>query len=987
MAKRALLLFVCCSFALSGADFGVRVILGLSDTGPVRWDGSCSARGATIASIEPWRFDGDDAMGPANSWKISTHPIRLFGGGRGGVRPPIVANGVILWLTDASDSAEIAVQTAQGNFTVRASEIPYGKQVFALEKRVMVDRVPPVTRLAESADEQDYPAAAAAPNGDLWVAYLEFRHHPEHDRLRANLSEPPKNMSDYALAPGGDQIFVKRSAGGKWAAPIAVTKGGEDLYRPAVAIDGTGRPWVFWSSNEKGNFDLVACVIDNGRPGKALRLSSAAGSDIDPAAATDSKGRVWVAWQAWRNGKAEIHYAAQQGDAFSAEAVVAASSGNEWNPSIAAGADGRVTVAWDSYRNGNYDIYLRTARPNGSWDAERALANSARYEAYPSLAYAPGGRLWIAYEEGSERWGKDWGAEESSGVALYQGRAIRLVGVEPDGRLVRPRVDPGSVLPGLPSRSAELAARQAELTEWLTPKPDAWKNRNRSAATQAQPAPKNSYPRVAADRSGRIWLAARSAHPIWWNPLGSVWSEYVLSYDGGEWTGPVWLSHSDNLLDNRPALVSTAAGELAVIGSSDGRRHFYLSQLTRRPGAPGIPMMTKDPYNNDLYLNRISLPPATTAAAVEAASPLPAAKPLADDDIETKGIAAMRAARVHGRYRIARGEFHRHSEISMDGGNDGSIREQWRYILDAANMDWAGCCDHDNGGGREYSWWISQKLTDIFHAPGQFVPMFSYERSVPYPEGHRNTVFEQRGIRPLPRLPITKPEPRQSAPDTQMFYTYLKKFNGIVASHTSGTNMGTDWRDHDPQAEPVVEIYQGERQNYERPDAPRSNSEQDSIGGWRPLGFINLALEMGYKMAFQSSSDHISTHMSYCNVLTPDLSRKSILDAFQKRHVYGATDNILAEFSAGEQIMGDAFTAASAPEFSIRLVGTAPFRKVHIIKDNKYVYTTEPGTGAVQFRWRDAAAEMGKTSYYYVRGEQQDGEVVWVSPMWVTYQR
>ena len=70
------------------------------------------------------------------------------------------------------------------------------------------------------------------------------------------------------------------------------------------------------------------------------------------------------------------------------------------------------------------------------------------------------------------------------------------------------------------------------------------------------------------------------------------------------------------------------------------------------------------------------------------------------------------------------------------------------------HMDWVGCCDHDNGAGREYSWWITQKLTDVFYAPGKFAPMFAYERSVPYPEGHRNVIFAQRGIRPLPRLPI-----------------------------------------------------------------------------------------------------------------------------------------------------------------------------------------------------------------------------------------
>src|ERR1700681_104222 len=170
-------------------------------------------------------------------------------------------------------------------------------------------------------------------------------------------------------------------------------------------------------------------------------------------------------------------------------------------------------------------------------------------------------------------------------------------------------------------------------------------------------------------------------------------------------------------------------------------------------------------------------------------------------------------------------------------------------------------------------------LTDIQHAPGRFAPMFSYERSVAFPEGHRNVLFVQRGVRTLPRLlPKMDPDSAGSAPDTQMLYRYLKQFNGVTASHTSGTNMGTDWRDNDPLVETSVEIYQGDRQNYEKPGAPRTNAADDSIGGWRPKGFVDLALEMGYKLAFEASSDHVSTHMSYANVITTDVTREAVLD-------------------------------------------------------------------------------------------------------------
>ena len=69
---------------------------------------------------------------------------------------------------------------------------------------------------------------------------------------------------------------------------------------------------------------------------------------------------------------------------------------------------------------------------------------------------------------------------------------------------------------------------------------------------------KNTLPRLTIDDSGRIWMAFRTAHPIWWSPIGTVWSEYVISFDGKQWSKPIFLNHSDNILDNRPAVLAAA---------------------------------------------------------------------------------------------------------------------------------------------------------------------------------------------------------------------------------------------------------------------------------------------------------------------------------------------------------------------------------------------------------------------------------------------
>src|SRR5215207_4189268 len=286
----------------------------------------------------------------------------------------------------------------------------------------------------------------------------------------------------------------------------------------------------------------------------------------------------------------------------------------------------------------------------------------------------------------------------------------------------------------------------------------------------------------------------------------------------------------------------------------------------------------------------------------------------------------------------------------------------FRYGIDAAAIDWIGNGDHDNGAGREYSWWLTQKLTDAYHVRDAFTPMFTYERSVSYPMGHRNCMFAKRGVRTLPRLAAgTATAVAGVHPDdTKMLYRYLKELDGICASHTSAAGMGTDWRDNDATVEPVVEIYQGDRNSYEYQEAPRaghdpaSGKQPANIGGWRPAGFIDNALrDKGYRLGFQASSDHWSTHISYCIVLAERHDRAAILDAVKKRHCYGATDNILLDVRSGGHVMGDEFTANGPLRLEAAAVGTGPIARVDVLKDSKVVETVKPGGAEYKGTWTD----------------------------------
>lgn len=188
---------------------------------------------------------------------------------------------------------------------------------------------------------------------------------------------------------------------------------------------------------------------------------------------------------------------------------------------------------------------------------------------------------------------------------------------------------------------------------------------------------------------------------------------------------------------------------------------------------------------------------------------------------ETADLQAIRAYRTflgEAEHRIVRGDFHRHTELSWDGGGrtDGSLFDFYRYMLDAAAMDFGAVTDHNAGGDNEYWWWLTEKSCDLYHLPGVFTTFYGYERSARFPHGHRNVFHTTRGI-PMVSF-FTEPSFGGARPgvgsgdlianDTKLLYESLRRSGGIAISHTSTSDtMGTDWRDNDPEIEPVVEIF------------------------------------------------------------------------------------------------------------------------------------------------------------------------------------
>ena len=975
----------------------ILVEMGLKDAQAKSWAGKATVTGAKVVGREGYRFRIGDKL-TSDGWDASSHkPLRGAAQMPKNVTivlEPVATVGVVYHLSDVNPDAALTLNIKEqeiDNVKVPLKEVLAGKTASLADGRLAVRLISTAAVVYTGPTEDDFPAACYGPDGTLWLAWIAYHVKEDGRRIEAaNLKEQPKDFKGYFDPTFGDQLLVKYFRNGKWSDPFAVTGKSEDLMRCAIAAEGDGTVWVTYSAQRQGKFNIYATPIrpthkadtkDNPTPkvGAEQPLTTGEGPNLTPVMCTNQRGQVRGAYQRWQRGIATISiFNSQAGKlqtGFNEDGISGSNilffphgwatglafeglkptelPGNSWFPTIAAGALDQWTLAYDSYEKGNYEVVPNTTWPNQQGGSP-SVAKSSRFQSRPSLCYDTAGRLWIAYEEGPEQWGKNYGPFDDRGNPMYFARTVKVVCME-NGKLMK------SV--------AELPALADKI-----PAPD--------TGQKAEALPRLAYPKIGIDGKGRVWVTYRvkfgsrySTHP------GAYWLTFARRLDGDKWSEPIELHHSDGLLDDRPVLLPHPAGGLRVIHNTDNR---YT-----------IP----DHINNDLYMSYVDLPgDPVEPKLVPHDAGKKNEKLVAEAKAEAEAVKRCREYRIEAggkKYQLLRGEFHRHTEISWDGGPDGSLEDMWRYGIDAAGMDWIGNGDHDNGGGREYTWWLTQKTTDAYHVANRFTPMFTYERSVNYPHGHRNCMFVQRGVRTLPRLAEADVKLRVagiSADDTKMLYRYLKEFNGICASHTSATTMGTDWRDNDPVVEPIVEIYQGDRMSYEKEEAPRAGYDPKSgkkpanIAGWRPDGYIDKAFAKGYKLGFQSSSDHTSTHISYCIVLAEKHDRAGILEAMKKRHVYAATDNIILDVKSGNHIMGDEFKSAMPPSLEIKVIGTAKLTKVEVLKDSDVVHTFEPDQPQFIGKWTDPKPTPG-VHYYYVRVQQADTELAWGSPMWIDFSK
>ncbi|MDE0109188.1 MAG: DUF3604 domain-containing protein [Bryobacterales bacterium] len=919
-------LFLACSAALAQEHplRALNIEFGIKDHQPIPWDGSLSIDKGEIVDLRGYRFKEGESIGVNNSWVARTDP----------------------W-----------VQPTGG---MHPHELPFPHATRVQDVGVtLYYRAPDDATVSVKTVNGDFffKPADLPPSDAMHIlsTKVELRRVPPVEALTTDEFEddyPAMAMADDGTLSAAwigykdedDQVFARDRANGEWGEIASIGGASGDLQGLAAAYDRNGTLHLVWSKRNGGTWILLHATRSNGSWSAPSAVGEGSGNNLFPVMASDRHGGLHLAWQSAREGFSGIYYSAFDGSDWSDELPLShpGAAANEWYPDIASNTAGTAWVVWDSYQGGSYNIRLRSVSAGRAGDLVK-VTDTPRYHGTPSIAVDAQDRVWISYDESDENWGKDTGFLLRGGTGIYQSRTNRVV------------VWNGS--------------------EWLAPLDDVNRRFRPSVKRYIQ------TPKLAPDSEGRMWLLlrprVRSTKPesLW--AAGGKWEVMATYYSGDRWADPFPL----------PDSVGRNEGPMDVVAGADGKVYATWTTDQKLWGGPNFGHYPKD---NQIFFAELSAqfsntridPPLFGPRGVEPPAMLPT------EPREAEQVAAIRNYTIDSggkRYKIYRGDMHRHTDISLDGTGDGSLYDSFRYMMDGAAMDFYLVTDHKGSNDTEYSWWRTEKAEDMFHVPGRFVTLFGYERSLSYPNGHRNIIYAERGNRPIR---ITQEERESSS--GPFLYDALRKQKGIATSHTSHTSMGTDWRDNDPELEPIVEIFQGARTSAEHEGAPLASSAARTdlwAGSYRPKGFVWLAWEKGYKLGVQASSDHVSTHSSYAMVLSDDYSRQGLVDAMRQRHTYAATSNIILDYrlktSGGEWIQGDEFSSTEIPTATVLIRGTGAIKEAVVVRDNTYVHTLAGDGESMEFEFREQELAAGE-HYYYVRVEQEDGNVAWSSPIWVT---
>lgn len=338
-------------------------------------------------------------------------------------------------------------------------------------------------------------------------------------------------------------------------------------------------------------------------------------------------------------------------------------------------------------------------------------------------------------------------------------------------------------------------------------------------------------------------------------------------------------------------------------------------------------------------------------------------------------------------HRIFWGDLHVHSmhfdydEKTGFSMKDDEPRQCYEYAKEVSFLDFVAVTDSNPSR----MWWKeNQAAANEAYKAGTFVTFRGYEFAPP-PAGHRHVIFSGGEIEP----PLPSDIDPHNPPELQGYYRGRKDV--LMIPHHTKAFM--NWGTHDPELEPVAEVY-----------SSWGSSEEPGSELWEKLslpgGSVQEALLYGHRPGMVAGGD-IEPFPGRCSpgttmglapfsggltaVFAEELTRESVFEAIRSRRCYATTGaRIILSFLVSETSMGQVLTPASQDDpriITVKVIGTDRIACAEIVKNGEVLASSDSDSEIVDWTFKDNTNSTAG-DFYYLRLRQVDGNRAWSSPVW-----
>lgn len=743
-------------------------------------------------------------------------------------------------------------------------------------------------------------------------------------------------------------------------------------------------------------------------PTPILPISQLNGVDIQitqsylaeyPDLCTDHSNNIWVVYTELVRGKERIKLVKVHNGVVIDSCTVSSVGGYEFAPRITVDKSDRIWVVWSAKRKDNWDIYLRGIE-QGQLLPEQRLTNNTGVDFYPSISLAKDNAIWLA-----------WSAQQGETYVIMASCIVNSRLTPPSqvssatGQCFRPVILSNDKKGYLAWDCREGNSQTIWFATWNGV---SWEMPQRISSSFGF----NFCPYLAFDHQQNLTCAWHSNIL----PRGDLnynnWL-WLRHFRQGRWRGFLLPGNEADLLKNGEdqglefaQMVYDQRNRLWLLGRSS--QGFYVQCLDREKRSPiyrlpiegwggrGTEMHAILGSDGQIYtvrrdLRYIYLNQFDPDKVIFSENILPLR--VSPQQIKSQPNQVPQIAQPFWRLPDSLsyfwGDLHQHSALSDGMGTVDECLLRSRYNL---NYDFAALTDHEWFTANYLlpsEWEIIKVFEKSFSQDSIFTVIPGYEWTtsrLPNGYGHKNVYFDNFAAPIFSYL--------FDANNSLALFAKLAQYGGIAVPHHVGWT-GTDWQNHQPLYQPVIEIV-STHGAFEYP-----GNEPITHRGGMPGYFIQDGLAKGLVFGFVGGSDGhglrfhhgVGTKASeWTSGMTAIIARSNtlaaLLDAIRQRRVYATSgDRIFLDLRINDCQMGSILETKTPPKILIRVQGSAPLHYVYLLRDNQIILVLGKDSVAgqgVQSSYEDTECPKGR-HFYYLRVIQENGAMAWSSPIWVNY--